>query len=50
MRIMVTVNCIQHPEEDLQSILIEEIEIAVAALNNGTSAGVDKGQPTALPE
>ena len=31
----------QHPEEDLQPILREEVEIAVAALKRGESAGVD---------
>ena len=29
------------PEEDLQPILREEVEIAVASLKNGKSAGVD---------
>ena len=33
-------DCSQH-QEDLQPILLEEIEIAVAALKNGKSAGVD---------
>ena len=40
MRVMV-LGCIQHSEEDLQSILREEVEIAVAALKTGKSAGVD---------
>ena len=34
-------DCSQHPEEDLQPILREEVEIAVAALKKGKSAGVD---------
>ena len=34
-------DCSQCPEEDLQPILREEVEIAVAALKKGTSAGVD---------
>ena len=34
-------DCIQPPEEDLQPILREEVEIAVASLKNGKSAGVD---------
>ena len=34
-------DCIQPPEEDLQPILREEVEIAVAALKKGKSAGVD---------
>ena len=31
----------QHPEEDLRPILREDVEIAVAALKKGKSAGVD---------
>ena len=34
-------NCSQPPEEDLQPILREEIEIAVASLKKGKSVGVD---------
>ena len=34
-------DCSQPPEEDLQLILREEIEIAVASLKMGKSAGVD---------
>ena len=34
-------DCIQPPEEDLQPILREEVEIAVASLKKGKSAGVD---------
>ena len=34
-------DCNQHPEEDLQPIRREEVEIAVAALKKGKSAGVD---------
>ena len=34
-------DCSQPPEEDLQPILREEVEIAVAALKKGKSAGVD---------
>ena len=34
-------NCSQPPEEDLQPILREEVEIAVASLKKGKSAGVD---------
>ena len=34
-------DCSQPPEEDLQPILREEVEIAVASLKKGTSAGVD---------
>ena len=33
--------CSQPPKEDLQPILHEKIEIAVASLKKGTSAGVD---------
>ena len=33
--------CSQPPEEDLQPILPEEVEIAVASLKMGKSAGVD---------
>ena len=33
--------CSQPPEEDPQSILHEEVEIAVASLKKGKSAGVD---------
>ena len=33
--------CSQPPEEDLQSILREEVEIAVASMKTGKSAGVD---------
>ena len=34
-------DCSQHPEEDLQPILREEVEIAVASLKKGKSAGID---------
>ena len=34
-------DCSQPPEEDLQPILCEEVEIAVASLKKGKSAGVD---------
>ena len=34
-------DCSQPPEEDLQPILHEEVEIAVASLKKGKSAGVD---------
>ena len=34
-------DCSQPPEEDLQPILREEVEIAVAPLKKGKSAGVD---------
>ena len=34
--------CHQPLEKDLQPILREEVEIAVAALKNGKSAGVDQ--------
>ena len=34
-------DCSQHPEENLQPILREEVEITVAALKKGNSAGVD---------
>ena len=34
-------DCIQPPEEDLQPILRKEVEIAVASLKKGKSAGVD---------
>ena len=34
-------DCSQPPEEDLQSVLREEVEIAVAPLKKGKSAGVD---------
>ena len=34
-------DCSQPPEEDLQPILREEVEIAVASLKMGKSAGVD---------
>ena len=34
-------DCNQPPEEDLQPILREEVEIAVASLNKGKSAGFD---------
>ena len=34
-------NCSQPPEEDLQPILREDVEIAVASLKKGKSAGVD---------
>ena len=33
--------CSQHPEEDLQPILHEEVEIAIVALKKGKSAGID---------
>ena len=34
-------NCIQPPEEDLQPILREEVEIAVASLKKGKSVVAD---------
>ena len=34
-------DCIQPPEEDQQSILRDEVDIAVASLKKGKSAGVD---------
>ena len=34
-------DCSQPPEEDLQPILREEVEIVVASLKKGKSAGVD---------
>ena len=34
-------DCSQPPKEDLQPILCEEVEIAVASLKKGKSAGVD---------
>ena len=34
-------DCSQPPEEDLQLILRDEVEIAVASLKKGKSAGVD---------
>ena len=34
-------DCSQPPEEDLQPIFREEVEIAVASLKKGKSAGVD---------
>ena len=34
-------DCSQHPEEDLQPILREEVEITVIPLKKGKSAGVD---------
>ena len=34
-------DCSQHPEEDLQPILRESVEIAVAALKTGKSTGVN---------
>ena len=34
-------DCSQHPEEDLKPIIREEVEIGVAALKKGKSAGVD---------
>ena len=34
-------DCSQPPEEDLQPILREEVEIAVASLKKGKSARVD---------
>ena len=34
-------DCSQPPEEDLQPTLCEEVEIAVASLKKGKSAGVD---------
>ena len=34
-------DCSQPPEEDLQPMLREEVEIAVASLKKGKSAGVD---------
>ena len=40
MRVMVTIRFCT-AEEDLQPILHEEVEIAVAALKKGKSAGVD---------
>ena len=42
MRVVETVlACSQPPEEDLQPIRREEVEIAVASLQKGKSAGVD---------
>ena len=38
-------DCSQSPEEDLQPILREEVEIAVASLKKGKSAGVDNIPP-----
>ena len=32
---------IQHPKEDVQPILHEEVEIAIVALKKGKSVGVD---------
>ena len=40
-------DCIQPPEEDLQQILREEVEIAVALMKTGKSAG-DNNQPAEL--
>ena len=37
-------DCSQPPEEDLQPIVREEVEIAVASLKKGKSAGVDNIQ------
>ena len=37
----VVLACSQHPEEDIQPILREEVEIAVAAMKKGKAAGVD---------
>ena len=37
----IVLDCSQPPEEDLQPILREEVEIAVASLKKGKSAGVD---------
>ena len=34
-------DCSQPPKEYLQPILREEVEIAIASLRNGKSAGVD---------
>ena len=34
------VDCSQPPEENLQTMLLEEVEIAVASLKKGKSAGV----------
>ena len=34
-------DCSQPPEEDLQTILREEVEIAVTSLKKGKSAGID---------
>ena len=34
-------DCSQPPEEDLQPIFREEVEIAVASMRKGKSAGVD---------
>ena len=34
-------DCSQPPEEDLQPVLCEEVEIAVASLKKGMSAGID---------
>ena len=42
-------DCSQPPEEDLQPILREEVEIAVASLKNWKSAGVDN-IPTELAQ
>ena len=44
MKVMVTMqmNCNQHPEEDLQPILREEVEIAVlSSPEKGASVGVE---------
>ena len=37
----IVLDCSQHPEEDLKPNLHKEVEIAVAALKQGKSAGVD---------
>ena len=45
LRVMVTVlDCSQHPVADLQPVLREDVEIAVAALKKGKSTGVDNIQ------
>ena len=44
MRVMVTntvLDCSKHQEKDLQPIVREEVDIAVAALKKGKFAGVD---------
>ena len=38
---VIVLDCSQPPEKDLQPILREEVEIAVALLKKGKSAGVD---------
>ena len=41
--------CSQHPEEDLQPILHEEVGIAIVALKKGKSAGVDNIPAELIP-